>query len=81
MRFHLPAYLLADLNGTLCQDVVFHLTHSASEAMSRFSILSHSQCIAVKEFLRLQLSDPNCDFERPMIDKSLREYWNARCES
>ena len=81
MRFHLPAFLIADLEGTFDQDVVFNLTYFEHDAMSCFAILSDSQRNAVREFLLLRLSDPNCEFERPMIEKALSEYWTATEES
>ena len=75
MRFHLPAYLIADLEGTLDQDVVFHLTHFEILGTSRFDILSDAQRHAVREFLLLFLADRTCEFEQPMIETALREYW------
>lgn len=76
MRFHLPAYLIADLAGTLNNGIIFHLTYS--EGLWRFEELSASQCEAVVEFLLLRLSDPDCDFDRPLIEKALAEYWMPR---
>ena len=35
MRFHLPAYLVADLEGTLHTEVLFHLVYMADGAASR----------------------------------------------
>ena len=35
MRFHLPAYLVADLEGTLQTEVLFHLVYMADGAASR----------------------------------------------
>jgi len=77
MRFHLPAYLIADLEGTFEQDVIFHLTYFENDAMSRFAMLSELQRNAVREFLLHRLADPNCEFERPMIEKALGEYWTT----
>src|SRR5262245_39973334 len=51
MRFHLPAYLVADLEGSLeTADVLFHLTH-LGDGGSRFGKLSAAQRDAVREFL------------------------------
>ena len=77
MRFHLPAFLIADLEGTFVQEVVFHLTCFEHDAMDRFAELSTTQRHSVREFLLLRLRDPNCEFERPMIQKALDEYWTA----
>ena len=81
MQFHLPAFLIADLEGTFDGDVLFHLTYFEHDAMSRFEILTDSQRNAVREFLLLRLSDPNSDIETPMIEKALSEYWAAAEES
>jgi hypothetical protein len=70
MRFHLPAYLIADLEGTLEQDVVFHLTCFDQRELSWLMALSD----AVREYLLLQLRRSD-DFIRPRIEKALAEYW------
>jgi hypothetical protein len=78
MRFHLPAYLVADLEGRLqTADVLFHLVHMADGAQSRFDTLSPVQREAVRAFLRLRLADPLREFVQPMIEAALRGYWNA----
>jgi hypothetical protein len=74
MRFHLPAYLVADLKGRLTQDLVFHLTYTGHEAMSRFDLLNTEQRAVVREFLTLRLAD-KLDFEREKIEQSLAGYW------
>jgi hypothetical protein len=82
MRFHLPAYLVADLEGSLqTADVLFHLVYMAHGAASRFDTLSPAQREAVREFLLLQLSDAHREFEHPMIDAALRDYWTAHTKS
>jgi len=82
MRFHLPAYLIADLEGQLTTvSLEFHLTYTGDNALSRFSQLSDSQHNAVREYLLLRLSDSNYEFERPMIQEALNSYWTARDSS
>jgi hypothetical protein len=76
MRFHLPAYLIADLKQALkIADVLFHLVYSLDGAESRFEKLSRDQREAVRQFLLLRLSDPNYEFVHPMIETALRDYW------
>jgi hypothetical protein len=76
MRFHLPAYLVADLERRLqTADVLFHLVYMAHGAASRFETLTPAQCEAVRAFLLLRLSDPYCEFVHPMIEVALRDYW------
>ena len=73
MRFHLPAYLIADLEGTLDQDVIFHLTCFAHLGTSRFDLLNSAQRRAVREFLLLRRSGRH--FDHKMIDDALSSYW------
>lgn len=82
MRFHLPAYLVADLQDRLqTADVLFHLVYAADGAASRFDTLSPDQREAVREFLLLRLSDAHREFEHPMIEAALRDYWTSPNES
>lgn len=82
MRFHLPAYLVADLECRLqTADVLFHLIYTAHGAASQFDTLSSAQREAVREFLLLRLSDPHREFEHPMIEEALRDYWTVHTES
>ena len=78
MRFHLPAYLIADIEGCLqSADVLFHLIYTENNARSRFASLSPVQRQAVREFLLLQLADTDKDFVHPRIEEALRDYWVA----
>jgi len=82
MRFHLPAYLVADLECRLrTADILFHLIYTAHGAASQFDTLSSAQRDAVREFLLLRLSDPHREFAHPMIEEALRSYWTVRTES
>jgi hypothetical protein len=79
MRFHLPAYLIADLEGRLEKaDVMFHLVHLSDYSVSRFTTLSPDQREAVREFLQFIMLDPNRNFQYPMIEAALRNYWTQK---
>ena len=79
MRFHLPAYLVADLEGRLqTADVIFHLTYMVHGAAARFDTLSPTEREAVHEFLLLRRSDAHREFVHPMIEAALRDYWTDR---
>jgi hypothetical protein len=79
MRFHLPAYLIADLEESLMTaDIVYHLTSVVGDPASRFNSLSSVQREAVREFLLLQRSDAHRRFQHEMIDEALRAYWTPR---
>ena len=78
MRFHLPAYLVADLKGALqTANVVFHLVCTAQ---GEFDLLSKTQREAVRQFLLLRLSDNHRDFYHPKIKAALTDYWSATSE-
>ncbi|MBX3450254.1 MAG: hypothetical protein KF777_11875 [Planctomycetaceae bacterium] len=78
MRFHLPAFMVAELEGRITSsDVVFILTYQDDGMMSRFDGLSPAQREAVREYLLLQLSDPHREFQHPMIEAGLKEYWGS----
>jgi hypothetical protein len=74
MRFHLPAYLIAELEGSLNMGVVFHLTYVGDGHLSRFDMLSDSLRDAVRQSLLLHMSDV---FDRPLVEMALAEYWAA----
>jgi hypothetical protein len=78
MRFHLPAYLIADLHGELTQDVRFHLNTRGLD--ERFSLLTTAQRQAVRMFLELQLEilpQQNLEFEEPTIQNSIDGFWQT----
>ena len=75
MRFHLPAYLIADLRGLYNFGMAFSLTHLSDHRKSQFELLSPEQRKAVRAFLLHILNDPGYQFERPQIHKALNEYW------
>ncbi len=75
MRFHLPAYVLADLQGGLFQDLLFHLCFVSKNTQSRFDLLNTEQRDAIREFLLLRSSDLDYSVQVPMIRKALEQYW------
>jgi hypothetical protein len=71
MRFHIPAFLLAELErGTA--DIVFILCNM----QFRFDLLTPDQREAVRVYLRIRLSEPGWGYYHPMIESALREYWS-----
>jgi len=77
MRFHLPAYLIADLRGHLDQDVLFHLIHRGLD--DRYSLSSEQQRAAVRSYLALQLEllpQPNRQFQQQSILETINGFWS-----
>jgi len=75
MRFHLPAFLLADLDGVYEFGMAFHLTHLDSHGIRQFSLLSAEQRAAVRMYLQHISTEDEYAFERPAILRALVEYW------
>lgn len=78
LRFHLPAYILADLRG--CGGhVIFHLTYVWTEhSRAKFALLNDDQREAIRQFLLLRLRDTGGDVEDPdhsLITMALEQYW------
>jgi hypothetical protein len=75
LRFHLPAYIIADLEGTLDADIMSTLTGAASDRM-RFAILDESQRRAVREFLLIRLEQRREDeCHDPGLEEAIHGYW------
>jgi hypothetical protein len=74
MRFHLPAYLLADLRGDYGFGMAFCLTQT-SDYDRYFRLLTDTQRRAVRAFLLHILDDRDYEFDRPHILRALDDYW------
>jgi tetratricopeptide (TPR) repeat protein len=72
MRFHLPAYLLAELDGTYGFCLIYRLT-SGDE---RFALLNKSQRNAVRAFLKFIEYEPDYEFDREDIHFAIASLWN-----
>ncbi len=75
MRFHLPAFLIADLDGVYEFGMAFHLTHLDSQGIRQFSLLSPEQRAAVRSYLQYISTEDEYAFERPAILRALVEFW------
>ncbi len=76
MRFHLPAFLTAELADQPTFGAVFHLTSFDGNARdSQFELLNAEQRNAVIEFLLLLRDAPGYESERPAIVGALEAYW------
>jgi len=77
MRFHLPAYLIAALDGEYLQDLSFQLAFLNDYTIGQFALLSSEQRAAVRAYLLHIVDDEAFDFSRPQIVRALDEYWKA----
>jgi len=76
MRFHLPAYLLADLDGSYEFGMAFCLTDLGELREEQFALLSPAHRDAVRSFLEYISEECDYLFERPNILRALEEYWS-----
>ncbi|MBK1884864.1 hypothetical protein JIN85_20810 [Luteolibacter pohnpeiensis] len=77
MRFHLPAYMTAELRGDYRFGMSFCLTHLDAHGRTYFTALSEVQRQAVRLFLLFLRDDPDYQFDREEIDQALESYWTA----
>ncbi len=75
MRFHLPAFLICDLQGEYGFDLDFKLTQLSDYSKNQFTLLDHKQRLAVCLYLLHIADDPGYAFVRPHILRALEEYW------
>jgi hypothetical protein len=78
MRFHLPAFLIADLRGELDgfgYAVESRLTCRDESMRSQFRLLSDEQRRAVRAYLLHIADDPDRERDRADILRALDEYW------
>ena len=71
LRFHLPAYLLADLNGDYMFDMISEFTNWCDHKRQQYSLLSHTQIEAVSDYLRLIQNKPGNWLDVHKIDFTL----------
>jgi hypothetical protein len=74
MRFHLPAYMTAELRGEYGFGLAFSLTQ-VGDYGCYYSALDPIQRQAVRRFLLFLLDDPEYEFDRPHIERALEDYW------
>lgn len=76
MRFHLPAFMIAELKGEYRFGMSFALTHLSEHTRSQFKLLSKTQREVVRSFLEYLLEQPDYEFEKPTIKAAIENYWS-----
>ncbi|WP_411825474.1 DUF6714 family protein [Luteolibacter sp. AS25] len=71
MRFHIPAYLLADLNGEYKFDMLFEFTNWCDLKREQYSLLSTAQRSVVMDYLRFMQDRPGNWLDVHKIDFTL----------
>ena len=77
MRFHLPAFMIAEIKGEYRFGMSFSLTHLSDYTKSQFEFLNEKQREVVVLFLNHLLMDSNYEFEKPTIERAIENYWSA----
>lgn len=75
MRFHLPAFMLADLDGQLNTELLYYLTQSSVKE-EKFALMNAAQRTIVIDYLNLRLDDEDFSHEWEHISNALLGYWN-----
>src|SRR3954470_24458666 len=78
MRFHLPAFLMAELSGEYQQDLSLQLVYLNDDTTAQYRLLSPAQRAAVRAYLQFVLRDPRYAFSHPQIKRALDEYWTDK---
>ncbi len=75
MRFHLPAYIIAELKEEIDDLSIFHLTHLNDYGKTKFTSLNNAQNESIVMFLEWCLQQDEYQFDHLVIAKALSEYW------
>lgn len=74
MRFHLPAFLIADMHGLYAFDLVYNLTQSTLTEQ-QCKLLTEPQRRVVRGYLQFVEAEDDRGFERAHIRRALEGYW------
>lgn len=74
MKFHIPAFIIASLTDDV-DEPIFHLTQRDDYSKSKFSTLSQTQIIAVKNYLIWCLKQNEYETDHLAIRYALNEFW------
>lgn len=75
LRFHLPAFMVAELRGEYEHKLSFCFTYLKEHCRKRFDFLSPDQRGVVRRFLMFLLEHPDYEFDREDIERALEVYW------
>ena len=75
MRFHLPAFIIAEIKDELDCGVIFNLTHLSEHSRKQFSLLNSKQKKAITSFLEWCLKSENYEYDWTKIKNAIEKYW------
>jgi hypothetical protein len=77
MRFHLPAYLIAEINGDYEFDLMGEFIDLNDYKMEQFSLFTTEQRGAIAEYLRFIQDQPGHWLDVHKIDLALESFWDV----
>jgi hypothetical protein len=78
MRFHLPAFLIAEMEGTMSHNTEFHLYHLNEYGLSKFVLLSKEQRAAITACMQEMLTDSEYLYSHELLADAINEYWEPK---
>jgi hypothetical protein len=75
MKFHLPAFMIAEINEEYRFGMAFPLTHLSDYSKSQFALLTNEQKKVVRSFLQYLLQQGDYEYESDSIKAALENYW------
>jgi hypothetical protein len=78
MKFHLPAYMIADIKNQYEFGLAFNLAHLSDYSKTQFEELNGIQRKAVRIFLEYMLENEEYEFEEPEIQRAISEFWSSQ---
>ena len=75
-RFHLPAWMLAELRDEGIVGLISSLCRIAPHAEHKFALLSPEQRSVVREFLEFMRDDPDYTRDQREIDAAIEHIWS-----
>ncbi len=76
MRFHLPAFLLAEINGEFNFGMTFPLAHLSEYRIRQYALLNSDQRTAVRMFLNYLSDHPDYTSDKPEIERAIERFWS-----
>jgi hypothetical protein len=76
MRFHLPAFLIAELQEQYDHGMAFQLGYLSDLSMRQYALLNAAQREVVRDVALFLADDEDHSFDRPQLLRAIDEYWS-----
>ena len=78
MRFHLPTFIIADIQSKYNFGLAFLLANLSDHYKLQFELLSGRQRNTIKLYLEYLPENPNYEFKKPEIKRAIENYWQNK---